>query len=85
MRSVGMRELRENMGRILHEVAETREEMQVTHHGKVLVHLVPPPRAASREEMEQLIKKLRRLSKEVGQLAPKGASATDLIDQERRY
>ena len=67
MRSVGVRELKERTGEILRQVA-AGESVQVTHHGKVMAHLVPPPKNLSPEEIKQVLKGAHDLIDEIGEL-----------------
>jgi prevent-host-death family protein len=39
-RTVGVRELKAQASRILRRIRDTREEVAVTHHGKVVAHIV---------------------------------------------
>lgn len=39
-RTVGVRELKAQASRILRRIRDTREEVAVTHHGRVVAHIV---------------------------------------------
>ena len=41
MRSVGVRELKERTSQVLRELQASGEEIEVTHHGRVVARLVP--------------------------------------------
>jgi prevent-host-death family protein len=49
--ALSMREVEENLDRILTRV-EDGEEIEITRHGRVVARLIPPPRANIRDEDE---------------------------------
>ncbi len=65
MRSVGVRELKERTTDILREVSEG-QSIEVTHRGKVMARLVPPPRRLSLEEIERVLHEDEELIEEIG-------------------
>ncbi len=85
MRTVGVRELRERMGQILREVSEKGESVQVTHRGRVLALLVPPPRVASPEELRQALEQAHRLMERIGERAVTPTDSSTLLREERRW
>jgi prevent-host-death family protein len=84
MRTVGVRELRERMSQILKEVSERGESVDITHHGRVMARLVPPPRPSSPEEIERRIERLRAISEEIGQHATRETDSSTLMRNHRR-
>ena len=84
MRSVGVRELRERTSQILRDVAEKGENIQVTYHGRVMAHLVPPPKATSREEIEQWREGAHKLMDEIAKHVTEPVDSSTLMQDERR-
>ncbi len=84
MRSVGVRELKERTSQILRDVAEKGESIQITHHGRVMARLVPPPKVASREEIEQWREGARRLTDEIARHVTQPVDSSTLMQDERR-
>jgi antitoxin (DNA-binding transcriptional repressor) of toxin-antitoxin stability system len=84
MRAAGVRELRERMTQILREVSERGESIDVTHHGRVMARLVPPPRPSSPEEIERRIERLRAISEEIGRYATRETDSSTLMPEHRR-
>lgn len=85
MRSVGVRELKEHASRILEDVRENGEEVQITRHGRVIARIVPanqPPRAT--EELDQVWADMDRLADEIARYWPAGVSAADAVSEDRR-
>ncbi|MGI5836138.1 MAG: type II toxin-antitoxin system Phd/YefM family antitoxin [Chloroflexota bacterium] len=85
MKSVGVRELRERTTEILKEVNEKGEIIQVTRHGRVLAHLVPPSKTPSKEEIERSLERLRRLSKKISERVTQPTDSSKLMQEERRW
>ncbi len=85
MRTVGVRELRQNTAQILKEVSEKGEVIQVTHHGRVMAHLVPPSKVPSREQIERSLERLRRLSQKISQRVTEPTDSSTLMQEERRW
>ncbi len=83
MRAIGVKELRDNMSRILQEVADRREEISITNHGKEMARLVPPRRAVTREELAGLWRDIDRTAQEISALWPDGVSAVDAVREDR--
>jgi len=83
VRTVGVRELREKTTQILREVSEKGESIQVAHHGKVMAHLVPAPKAASPEEIRQTIERARRLMEKIGERTTGPTDCSTLMQEER--
>ena len=44
MRAIGVRELKERASQVLRRVRERGEEVEVTHHGRVVARLIPVSR-----------------------------------------
>jgi prevent-host-death family protein len=82
MRSVGVRELRENTTAILRSVSEQRETVDITKHGRVVARLVPPPRTTTKE-IQAKIERMRRLAQEIGQNTQGPVDSSTLMREER--
>lgn len=85
MRAVGVRELRERTSEILKEVNETGQIVEVTHHGKVLAHLVPPPRTRHPEEINQALERAHDLMERIGERVTEQTDSSTLMQEERRW
>lgn len=85
MKAVGVRELRERTTEILKEVSEKGEAVQVTHYGRVMAVLVPPPRRTSPEEIEAHIAGLRDLARRIGERVTEPTDSSTIMQEERRW
>ncbi len=83
MRSVGVRELRENLSQVLKDVSEREKEICITSHGKEIARLVPPRRRKTTVEMAELWNRIDRVAAEIGQYPTNGVSAVDAVREER--
>ncbi len=83
MRSIGVRELRQNMSKVLQEVSAGNKEISITNHGKEIARLVPPRKRKTAEEMAELWNRIDRISAEIGKHPGKGQSAVDAVREER--
>jgi prevent-host-death family protein len=83
MRSVGIRELKQDASRIVREVADRGEEVSVTVRGKVVALLVPAAPKRSRTSRSTWAD-LDRVAREVGRRWPKGQSAARAVREGRR-
>jgi prevent-host-death family protein len=77
MRSVGVRELKERTGQILRAVSEG-QSVEVTHRGKVMARLVPPPRSLSPEEIERILREDDELIQEIGRAQTRPIDMSEL-------
>jgi prevent-host-death family protein len=84
VRSVGVRELKQRTSEILRELQARGEEIEVTHHGRVIARLVPARRAAARPRAAAAWSTLDRVAREIGARWPKGRSATAAVREGRR-
>ncbi|MBB2899251.1 prevent-host-death family protein [Kineococcus radiotolerans] len=50
MKTIPVRDLRNEYGRILKEVEENGESYTITNHGRVVAQIVPPPRETGSRE-----------------------------------
>jgi prevent-host-death family protein len=77
MRSIGVRELRQQASRYLREV-EQGETIEVTDRGRPIARLVPLPRAGALEELETS-GRLTRAAGDVLELGPPMAPAPAVV------
>ncbi len=87
MRSVSVRELKEHASRILREVEEGGEIIEVTNRGRVVARLVPERRrltAAEKATVARVWADMDELAAEVGAHWPPGVSAVDAVREQRR-
>jgi prevent-host-death family protein len=84
MRSVGVRELKERTSQVLRELQASGEEIEVTHHGRVVARLVPVGRVPTRRRTAAAWSTLDQVSREIGARWPKGRSATAAVREGRR-
>lgn len=85
MPAIGVRELKERTSEVLRRVRERGEEIDVTHHGRVVARLVPamPPRPRARVATAAW-STLDRVAREIGTRWPRGRAATDAVREGRR-
>jgi prevent-host-death family protein len=85
VKSVGVRELKENTGQVLKRVREDGEAVEVTYHGRAIARIVPvAPAKAEPKRVAKLWSDLDRLSTEIGARWPKGVSAVAAVKEQRR-
>jgi prevent-host-death family protein len=90
MRSVGVRELKEQIGKILRRVRQDGETIEVTYRGRVVARVVPAnpvPKQAkslSPEESAAFWAEWDELGAEISKDWPKGVSAVDAVREQRR-
>jgi len=85
MKAIGVRELRERTTEILKEVCENGEVVQITRHGRVMAHLVPPSKTPSKEEIERSLERLRHLSEKISERVTQPTDSSKLMQEERRW
>ncbi len=84
MRAVGIRELKQRTSQVLRELQDSGEEIEVTHHGRVVARLVPVRRTPPRPRAAAAWSTLDRVAREIGARWPKGRSATAAVREGRR-
>ena len=84
MRSVGVRELKARTSQVLRELQTSGEEIEVTHHGRVVARLVPVGRVPTRRRTAAAWSTLDQVAREIGARWPKGRSATTAVREGRR-
>lgn len=85
MPAIGVRELKERTSEVLRRVRERGEEIEVTHHGRVVARLIPASRQRPRPRVAAAAwSTLDRVAREIGTRWPKGRPAADAIREGRR-
>ena len=84
MVTVGIRELKTQVSRILRRVREDGETVEVTHHGRVIARIVPVDQPWAAEAEAVVWADLDRLAAEIGARWPAGVSAADAVAEGRR-
>jgi prevent-host-death family protein len=84
MRSVGVRELKARTSQVLRELQASGEEIEVTHHGRVVARLIPVGRAPARRRTAAAWSTLDQVAREIGARWPKGRSASTAVREGRR-
>ena len=85
MVTVGVRELKRHLSKLLRRVREEGEIVEVTYYGEVIARLVPAstPEAGERD-VEALWAEIDQLAAEVSARWPKGVSAVEAVREVRR-
>lgn len=83
MRAIGVRELKERASEVLRQARERGEEIEVTHHGRVVARLVPVAQEGSRPRAAAWAS-LDRVAREIGARWPEGHSAARAVREGRR-
>ncbi|MCU0668463.1 MAG: type II toxin-antitoxin system prevent-host-death family antitoxin [Myxococcota bacterium] len=83
MKSVGIRELKQDASRIVREVADGGEEISVTVRGQVVALLVPARPVRTRRSKSAWTE-IDRLARDIGRRWPKGRSAAGAVRESRR-
>lgn len=85
MRTLGVRELRDNISDILHQVEQKGEIIEITNHGRAIARLVPVARPQlAQSEIDEIIADMDRVAAELGARWPKDVTVLDAIDDVRR-
>jgi prevent-host-death family protein len=85
MRSVGVRELKNQTSRILRRVRDHGQEIQVTYRGRIIARLIPASsRTRGGKAGAAVWSDLDRLAVEIGARWPRGRSAAEAVREGRR-
>lgn len=83
-RSIGIRELRVSAGRVVRQVREKRETVDITYRGEVVARLVPVAPTAQADE-DAIWAEIDQLAAEIGKdWGPKDVTAAQVISEGRR-
>ena len=85
MRSIGVRELRQNASQVLRRVREKGEEIQITYRGQAIARIIPisTPKAATKK-VAAVWSDLDALAAEIGTRWPEGVTAAEAVREGRR-
>ena len=85
MTEIGVRQLKQQVSDILRRVREKREVITITYRGRAVARLVPVEDAEGKQaESEAVWVEMDRLAQEVGAYWPKGQSALEAVQEQRR-
>jgi prevent-host-death family protein len=79
-----VRELKQRASQVLRELQASGEEIEVTHHGRVVARLVPVERPPGRRRAGAAWSTLDQVAREIAARWPKGRSATAAVREGRR-
>lgn len=80
MRTIGVRELKDNTSQVLRWVREHAEAVGITHRGRVIARLVPAEDAVAPVETgDPLFADMDSLAAEISASWPKGLGSTDAV------
>ncbi len=82
MLTVGMRELKQQIGKLLRRVREQGDQILITYHGKVVARIVPVKLSAPENEVAW--ESLDQLAVEIGARWPEGVSAAEAVAEGRQ-
>lgn len=85
MTTIGIRELKEQTGKVLRLVREQGETIEITYRGKPVARLVPTamPKPDKRE-VAAIWREIDELAAELATRLPKEISAVDAVREQRR-
>ncbi len=84
MKTVGIRELKQQTSELVRQVRETGSPIQITNHGKVVALLVPVEPGTNLEEEAKAWAALDELAAQIGRKWPPGVLAGQAISEDRR-
>jgi prevent-host-death family protein len=85
MRSLGIRELREQLSQVLQRVRDEGEIVEITYYGQVVARLVPAsPVTRSGEETMAILTDMDSLAAEIGRQWKNEISAVEAVREVRR-
>jgi prevent-host-death family protein len=85
MRSIGVRELRQNTSRVLRQVREKGEQIEVTYRGRAVARLIPISRPApQRRDAAGIWSDLDKLAAEIGARWRGTGGAREAVREGRR-
>jgi prevent-host-death family protein len=85
VRSIGIRELKAQVSRVVREVGERREPIAITYRGRVVARLTPAePAHAPEDDLARFWAEWDELAAEISDHWPQGVSATQAVSEQRR-
>jgi prevent-host-death family protein len=85
MVEVGVRELKRRASDILRQVREGKETITITYRGRAIARIVPVEDLESQKaEALAVLAEADELARKIGALWPKGVSALEAVQEQRR-
>jgi prevent-host-death family protein len=84
VRSIGVRQLKEQTSAVLRRVRDDREVIEITYRGRAIARLVPVEPPADAEAVAAVLTDLDHLAAEIGAHWPAGVTAVDAVREQRR-
>lgn len=85
MLQVGVRELKQRTSAILRQVREKKETITITYRGRAVARLVPVEDMESKKaEALAVLAEADELARKIGALWPKGVTALEAVQEQRR-
>jgi prevent-host-death family protein len=84
MKTVGIRQLRQEASQLVRMVREEGREVQITYRGKPVALLIPVEHGSAEESDTNGWSTLDRLAAEIGARWPAGVSAAEAVAEARR-
>ena len=85
MQTVGIRELSEKASRVVKEVREKKEPIDITYRGRVVARIIPVESEEElRERARRVWQRMDRVAERIGRAWPAGVSAVDAVSEQRR-
>jgi prevent-host-death family protein len=83
-KSVGVRELKANPGKVLRMVRDSNMSVDVTIHGEIVARIVPARKKPNVEEIEAAWRRHEEIGRMISEKWPVGLSAVEAIKEDRR-
>ncbi len=84
MKEIGVRELKERTSDVIRSVRDERESFVITYRGRPVARLAPIRERTSNEEFEDIWAEMDKLAVEISKKWPKGVSAVEAVQEQRR-
>ena len=84
MATIGVRELKQRLSEVLHEVERTGEPVSITRRGRTVVELRRVETEPSQQEVDDYLAGWDRLSESLRDSWPEGVTALDVVIEQRR-
>jgi prevent-host-death family protein len=83
IKTVGIRQLKQQTSELVRQVRETGNPIQITHHGKVVALLISTEKSSDKEEQDKAWAALDELALRISRQWPDGVSAEQAISEDR--
>jgi|GEM_PF-2126816 len=84
VKSIGVRELKSNPGKVLGMVRDSKEAIDATIRGEIVFRITPIRAKSTAEEHAEVWKRHEEVSLDISRNWPKGVTAEDAINDIRR-